>query len=253
MVYMGSKANIANQIAPFIHSYMMVNGLTTYIEPFVGGANMMEKVQATERIGYDKNRYIISLFKYLQQGGELPEDVSRAQFNDCRVHFRADDGYYEDWYLAAVGYLAGFNGRFYDGSYAEPATYGDKYRDYYQERKKNILTQFKSLQDVTFEVSDYRILKPNNCLVYCDPPYANTKQYLEIEKTFNHTEFWDIMREWSKSNIVLISEENGPEDFDVIWEHDVVRSVNASDKKSVSEKLFIHSSLNMNKDIGYDF
>lgn len=252
MVYMGSKANIASQIVPFIHSYMLVNGITTYIEPFVGGANMMEKVQATTRFGYDKNKYIISLFQYLQKGGELPEDVSRAQFNDCRVHFRAQDKYYDDWFLAAVGFLAGFNGRFYDGSYAEPATYDGKYRDYYQERKKNLLEQMKSLQDVQFGVSDYRDLKPNNSLIYCDPPYIDKKQYLEIEKEFNSEEFWTIVREWSKNNIVLISEENAPDDFDVIWEKDVTRSVNAKHKTSVTEKLFIHNSLN-DQSTGYDF
>lgn len=252
MKYMGSKAKIAKDILPFIHSYMLVNNIDTYIEPFVGGANMIDKVQASKRYGYDKNRYLIALFKYLQEGGELPEDVSREQYADCRAHYKLDDGYYPDWYLAAVGFLAGFNGRFYDGCYANPGYEGDKYRDYYQEAKRNILEQMNLLQDVEFNVSNYKDLKPKGALIYMDPPYAGTKGYLTITKEFNHKEFWDIAREWSKDNIVLISEENAPEDFDVIWEQEVSRTIRATDKSKATEKLFIHNSLNTD-DNNYDF
>lgn len=252
MKYMGSKAKIAKDILPFIHSYMMINNIDTYIEPFVGGANMIDKVQASHRYGYDKNRYLIALFKHLQNGGKLPEDVSREQYSDCRAHYQVDDGHYPDWYLAAVGFLAGFNGRFYDGCYANPGYEGDKYRDYYQEAKRNILEQMRLLQDVEFGISNYKDLEPHNSLVYCDPPYAGTKGYLTITKDFNHKEFWDTMREWSKDNIVLISEENAPEDFDVIWEQEVSRTIRATDKSKATEKLFIHHSLN-SEDTNYDF
>lgn len=249
---MGSKAKIAGEILPFIHSYILVNNIDTYIEPFVGGANMMDKVQATHRFGYDKNRYLIALFQYLQNGGELPEDVSRSQYADCRAHYKADDGYYPDWYLAAVGFLAGFNGRFYDGCYANPGWEGEHYRDYYQEAKRNILEQMKGLQDVHFASGNYKDLNVHGALIYCDPPYAGTKGYLTITKEFNHKEFWDIMREWSKDNIVLISEENAPDDFDVLWEQEVSRTIRATDKSKATEKLFIHNSIN-NDNAGYDF
>lgn len=253
MKYMGSKAKIASDILPFIHSYMLINNIDTYIEPFVGGANMIDKVQATHRYGYDKNRYLIALFKHLQEGGELPQDVSREQYNDCREHYKADDKYYPDWYLAAVGFLAGFNGRFYDGCYANPGWEGDKYRDYYQEAKRNIISQMDALRDVHFDSQDYKKLNVNGALIYCDPPYAGTKGYLTITKEFNHKEFWDIVREWSKTNIVLISEENAPEDFDVLWEQEVDRTIRATDKSKATEKLFIHNSLNKSDGNEYDF
>lgn len=253
MKYMGSKSKIAGSILPFIHSYIIMNNIDNYIEPFMGGCNMIDKVQCSNRYGYDKNKYLVALFKHLQNGGELPEDVSREQYCDCRAHYKVNDKYYEDWYLAAVGFIAGFNGRFYDGCYANPGWEGDHYRDYYQEAKRNILDQMKLLRDVKFDVADYKSLNPKNSLVYCDPPYAGTKGYLTITKDFNHKEFWDIMREWSKDNIVLISEENAPDDFDVLWEQEVSRTIRAQEKSKSTEKLFIHSSLNKNNDIGYDF
>jgi DNA adenine methylase len=252
MKYMGSKSKIASYILPFIHSFILANNADTYIEPFMGGCNMIDKVQCSKRLAYDKNRYLVALFQHLQDGGELPEDVSRTQYVDCRAHYKADDGYYPDWYLAAVGFLAGFNGRFYDGCYANPGYEGDTYRDYYQEAKRNILEQMKGLTDVQFAVADYKTLNPKGCIIYCDPPYSGTKGYLTITKEFNHREFWDIMREWSKDNIVLISEENAPDDFDILWEAEVMRTIRATDKSTATEKLFIHHSINT-EEVGYDF
>lgn len=252
MKYMGSKAKIASEILPFIHSYIAMNNIDTYIEPFVGGANMIDKVQCTYKFGYDKNKYLIALFKHIQEGGELPEDVSREQYADAKAHYRAKDDYYPDWYLAAVGFLAGFNGRFFDGDYAQPGYDKEAYRDYYQEAKRNILNQMRLLGDTQFNSGDYKELNPSNALVYADPPYAGTKGYLSVTKEFNHKEFWDIMREWSKNNIVLISEETAPEDFDVLWEQEVTRTIKANDKSKATEKLFIHKSLNQNN-IGFDF
>lgn len=252
MKYMGSKDKIADNILPFIHSYILMENADTYIEPFVGGANMIDKVICTNRFGYDKNKYLIALFKHLQNGGELPEDISREQYADCRAHYNAKDNHYPDWYLAAVGFIASYNGRFFDGGYANASFNGEQYRDYYQESKRNILNQMVNLADVKFDVADYRTLKPKNAVIYCDPPYAGTKGYLTITKDFNHKEFWDIMREWSKDNIVLISEENAPEDFDILWEQEVSRTINATDKSKATEKLFIHKSLNKDT-VGYDF
>lgn len=50
------------------------------------------------------------------------------------------------------------------------------------------------------------------------------------------------MRKWSKNNIVLISEENAPSDFECIWEQEVSRSIKASDKSKSTEKLFIYNT-----------
>lgn len=251
MKYMGSKSKIASDIVAIINSYIVVYDIDDYIEPFVGGCNVIDKVNCSNRYGYDKNRYLIALFKYLQSGGELPEEVTHEQYLDCRSHFKLDDKYYEDWFLAAVGFLAGFNGRFYDGSYAHNGWEGEHFRDYYQEAKRNILNQMKYLVNVKFDVSDYKDLKPKKALIYADPPYAGTKGYLTITKQFNHSEFWDTMREWSKDNIVLISEEQAPEDFDIIWEQEVIRTIKAVDKQPKTEKLFIHNSLNNDSDFEF--
>ena len=42
MKYMGSKARIAKDISPIINQLIKDNGIDIYIEPFVGGANMIQ-------------------------------------------------------------------------------------------------------------------------------------------------------------------------------------------------------------------
>ena len=49
--------------------------------------------------------------------------------------------------------------------------------------------------------------------------------------------FSDI--EWSRNNVVIVSEQSAPEDWKVIWEQNVSRSIKAVDKSVATEKLFI--------------
>jgi site-specific DNA-adenine methylase len=53
-----------------------------------------------------------------------------------------------------------------------------------------------------------------DAIIYCDPPYQGTAEYKE--GAFNHKEFWDWVREKSKTNNVYISEYNAPNDFNSI-------------------------------------
>jgi len=55
MKYMGSKNRIAKYILPLMLKYRKPN--QTWVEPFVGGANMIDKVDG-KRIGADLNHYL---------------------------------------------------------------------------------------------------------------------------------------------------------------------------------------------------
>lgn len=131
---------------------------------------------------------------------------------------------------------------FFDGGYAK-AGYENlkngkvRYRNYYRESKDNILSQ--NLKGIVFEQGDYKYLSYTNCLIYCDPPYENQKQY-ENSMNFDYKEFWNVVRKWSENNIVLVSELNAPNDFECIWEKPVSRSIKSKDKSTATEKLFIH-------------
>ena len=60
MRYIGSKNRVSKYLVPVIQSYINDN-CKAYIEPFVGGANVIDKVKCNNKIGYD---IITFLFHY---------------------------------------------------------------------------------------------------------------------------------------------------------------------------------------------
>lgn len=246
MKYMGSKSRIAKHIVPIIQKYIDDNNITTYIEPFVGGANIIDKIKCGVRIGSDKNQYLIALLKRVQNDLPLYESVSKDLYDKARTAFNnGDTTGFEDWQIGNIGFIASFNGRWFDGGYAktgyEKTKNGLRLRDYYNEAKNNLLKQADNLKGIIFEYCDYTEYKPTGCLIYCDPPYQGTKQYANATK-FDYDLFWDTMREWSEDNIVIISEEHAPDDFACIWQQEVSRSIKANDKSRSVEKLFMYNT-----------
>lgn len=69
MKYMGSKNRIASHIVPIIQNYINESGRKVYVEPFVGGANVIDKIQCNHKVGADINKYLIALFQHIKSGG----------------------------------------------------------------------------------------------------------------------------------------------------------------------------------------
>ncbi len=117
-------------------------------------------------------------------------------------------------------------------------------RDYYDEARRNVLTQIESLKKVEFINSSYLDLDiPDNSVIYCDPPYKGTKKY---RYNIDHEQFWQWVREKSANNDVYVSEYEAPTDFVCIWQKQVSSSLRANGviegAKSNIERLFIHES-----------
>lgn len=245
MKYMGSKNRISKQIVPIIQSLIDDNGIKKYVEPFVGGANIIDKIKCDKKYGSDYNKYLISLLIRVQSKFPLYELVDKDLYDRARNCFNNNTNEFEDWQLGNIGFLASFNGRWFDGGFAktgiEKTKNGDRVRNYYEEAKSNLLKQseLQGFKNTKFGVCNYTDWSKHlgGCMIYCDPPYENTKQY-DNARSFDYNLFWDTMREWSKNNIVLVSEENAPDDFDCMWESSVSRSIKPNDKTKSTEKLF---------------
>lgn len=252
MRYMGSKSRIARFIIPILQNIIDKNNIEIYFEPFVGGCNVIDKIKCKERIGNDINPYLIELLKAHQKGllKQLPESVSKEHYDEIRNLYNMYKenpesnifSNYEIWYIGAIGFLASYNGRFFDGGYSGVITEKNgRHRDFYDEAKRNLEQQ--NLWGIEFYNVDYSYIHLNkNALIYCDPPYQNTKQY-NYSKNFDYNKFWDYVRKMSKEHIVLVSEQNAPDDFKVIWEQPITRSIGnrTLDKvtnQNVTEKLF---------------
>jgi DNA adenine methylase len=80
---------------------------------------------------------------------------------------------------------------------------------------------------------------PKGAVIYCDPPYANTKQYgYANQEKMDYDHFWNWVRELSKDNYVFVSEQSAPDDFEIIWEQEVTRTTNKENNFKAVEKLF---------------
>ena len=244
MKYMGSKNRIASKILPIILKDRKENQY--YVEPFVGGANIIDKVDGL-RIGADINKYLIELFKGLQNDKELIFDIPKAIYDKCRNEYNNNTTNEFDLFtLAWVGYMGSANGRFYEGGYSGTSkTKIGTVRDYIKESINNVLKQKTLLKDIEFIHSSYEKLQiPLNSIIYCDIPYQNTKQY-SFSKDFDYCKFWQWSREKAKQGYkVFISEYNAPDDFECVWSQEVKSSLSANgiaggNKVSV-EKLFTY-------------
>ena len=87
MKYMGSKSRISKHIVPILQKAIDDNETTTYIEPFSGGMNIIDKIDCDKKIGSDVNKYLIEMFKHLQSGGALYEDVPKELYVKARTDF----------------------------------------------------------------------------------------------------------------------------------------------------------------------
>lgn len=236
MKYMGSKARLSKDISPIINKSIQDNNINTYIEPFVGGANMIEHIKCENKIGSDINEYLIALWQDLQSGWQPPETLSKKMYNDIKNN---KDKYGKSL-VAIAGFCATYNAKWFGGYAGIVHTKINTIRNYYDEAIRNIQKQMLNLMDVQFKCVDYTYYSDyKNCLIYCDPPYQNTTQY-GINKGFNYDKFWNWVREMSKNNIVLVSEYNAPNDFKYIYEKTLTTTLDKNSRKKDTEKLFTY-------------
>lgn len=225
MRYFGGKARTWKQISKLINEVNKEN--KPYLEPFVGGAWVLQGVKATKRYAADANKALITLYQSLQNGWVPPDDLSKEEYN----HLKAlKDG--SDPLTAFAGFGCSFGGKWF-GGYAKS---GD--RNYAKNAKNSLMKKVANLGGVVFKCESYDKLNPNDMVIYCDPPYQNTTGYGAIG-SFDHELFWEVMREWAKNNTVLISEYNAPEDFEPILEIKTKTDIRTkTGKENRIEKVF---------------
>ena len=223
MKYLGSKNRISKQIKPIIEKELQ--GKELYIEPFVGGANMIDKIDFGNKIGSDINEYLIELLKKVRDNvEELPTNIPEELY----IKVRDNKDSYSKWYVGCIGFCATFGAKWF-GGYARDRKTG---RDLAREGVNNLIKQAPQLKGIDFRHGSYEQYKDvKNAVIYCDIPYQRTTKYKD---GFDHEKFFSFIKELDKSNTILVSEYNiNDEYFDKIWEKSVKVNV---DKKSVTNK-----------------
>ena len=235
MKYMGSKNRFAKELLPIILKDRTPE--QWYVEPFVGGANMIDKVEG-KRIGGDYNEYIANMWIALEDGWIPRCDYTKEDFKEIKYN----KNNYESCEVGYVGINCAYSGVWFSGFAGKVQTKGGV-RDYQDEAFRNTTKQLPNIKGVEFVHSSYQDLEiPANSLIYCDPPYEGTSKYKD---EFNHIEFWEWARAKSKEgHKVFVSEYKAPEDFKCVWERETKSSLSANGKsggnKLSTEKLFVY-------------
>lgn len=239
MKYMGSKTRFAKDIVPIIQSYIDDNNIHNYLEPFVGGANIVDKVKCEYRYASDVNKYLIALLKQTQKDTSVfPKTITKEEYNDVKKY----SNIYPDWYVGLVGFCASYNSKWFGGYANNVKTKIGTVRNYTDESIRNLIKQSPNLKGIRFSCCDFRNLKTGikNFVIYCDIPYMNSTKY--STKDFPYDEFYDWCRKMAKNNIVLVSEYNMPDDFECIWQKETRTTLDNNrtlDSSKRTEKLFI--------------
>lgn len=240
MVYMGSKTRYAKYIVPILQKCIDENNVDTYIECFVGGANIIDKIKCKNRIGYDRSDTLIALLSLAAEDfDKVLKDGSRELWDKGKAYVK--NGIMpEDMTLADIGAMEFFasycNGGFPRGYAKNTAT-----RNYFKEAYRNMEKQAPNLKGIRFKCQNYYDLKPTlrNAVIYLDPPYQGTKQYgYAKQEKMDYDRFWNWVRGLSKNNFVFISEQSAPKDFEIIWGQEVKRTTNKENNFKAVERLY---------------
>ena len=111
MRYLGSKAKIAKDIVPIIQSYIDNNGIEQYWEPFVGGANIIDKIKCKVRVCTDINPQLIALLQQAQIDTSVcPDTISEEEYKEVKNN----KDKYPNWYVGLVGFCS-FGSKYWGG------------------------------------------------------------------------------------------------------------------------------------------
>lgn len=199
MQYLGGKARSYK----FVIEELNKHDRPKYLEPFVGGAWIASNYKHSNKTASDIDGDLIVLYEGLQNGWIPPNTVSEEEYKELKTAEPSPLKTFAKYGLSWGGKAWGGYARSGDRNYALNA-------------KNSLLKKLPGLLNVKFEHKNYKDYQPENTLIYCDPPYANTTGY---NSSFDTSEFWKYMRDWSykdKNNVVIISEYTAPDDFEVI-------------------------------------
>jgi len=231
MKYMGSKARHAKEMLPIILKDRKEG--QWYVEPFVGGCNMIDKVGGN-RIGADINQYLIAFLSELQKGWTPPDNIS----NTLYMAIRDNKEKYCKALVGCVGFCFTYGAKWFGGFIGNSKDVVCVGRDRMGESYRAVEKAREQVRGVSFMCASYdQILYPNNSIIYCDPPYKGTTKYKD---DFNHDKFYDWCREKHKEgHTVFVSEYEMPDDFICVWSKKVNSSLTKdTGSKQAVERLF---------------
>ncbi len=88
MQYMGGKQLISTRISEIINHEISGMGGATFVSLFCGACSIESKIKADTKILNDKHEYLIEMFKALQNGYKLPDEITKEQYEYIKNKLR---------------------------------------------------------------------------------------------------------------------------------------------------------------------
>lgn len=107
MQYFGGKARIAKPLAEYLNSQLKDG--QPFVDLFCGSCNVISKIDPNRtRIANDLHYELIEMWKYVQSGGALPDNISEDEYAVVKKSG-------EPWLKAFVGFGSSFAGKYFGG------------------------------------------------------------------------------------------------------------------------------------------
>lgn len=231
MRYLGGKSRTYKEICAFLESLRKPD--QPFVEPFCGGCWITQGMSG-ERYAADANAALITMWKASQNNYSFPEYVSKDEYLALQSNQDPNDPM-----TAFVGIGYSFGGKWFGG-------YADRLdpKQHLGDPRISVAKKMAKMRNVKFAHKNYQDVNVTNCLIYCDPPYANTTSYSGVGK-FDSEAFWDKVRLLvANGNTVVVSEYTAPDDFTCVWSKQTKTEIRTKEGRADrTEKLFMHESL----------
>jgi hypothetical protein len=204
--YLGGKYRLRYELSEYINSLSP----RIYLEAFCGYAWVGERVRCPKRHFSDLNENVILMWQALLSGWQPPLSVSEAEYAALRSDLKPSA------LRGFVGTTCAFGGGFFH-TYARDKKGTTK--NYAAQGARQFARRILGLKGAIFTHRDYRFAMDavDADVVYLDPPYADTSEYVGVEP-FDSIAFWNEVRRRSDgSRRILVSEYKAPDDFTVVF------------------------------------
>ena len=165
---MGSKNRLSKELAPIIQSYI-TEETKGYLEPFVGGANMIDKIACDKRYGSDSHKYLIAFLDALSKGYEPPKNISEEEYKYIKTH----QNEYSNEFLGYVGFQLSYGAKWFDTFRRDKIGK----RKYDEEAYRNVMNNHPRINRICITTIDE--MRRINCKAFS---IANVKRFDLLQK-----------------------------------------------------------------------
>lgn len=201
-----------------------------YVEPFVGGGNLIASCPALIRWGNDTAFYAVALLSALGNDWVPPSELDEPTYQQVK----SNPDLFSPEMVGFAMYSCSYAGKAW-GGYARGNDAKGNPRNFADEQVRHLLKQAVGLRGILWSSMSYAdLVIPDGSTIYCDPPYVGATGY---KGGFDHEAFWLWCRDKARTCRVFVSEYEGC--GDVVWQKTVTNSLTKdTGAKTGTERLF---------------